>query len=81
MAQYRIIISAALFPAPIGKARKFAAQIISFRKFFFIRCTLPIGEELIAGPIVLALHKGNERIGKAQTTIRNTLPIVKETAY
>jgi hypothetical protein len=81
MAQYRIFIGAALFPAPIGKARKFAAPIISFCGFCFIRCTLPIGEELIAGPIVLALHKGNERKGEAQTTIRNTLPIVIETAY
>jgi hypothetical protein len=32
------------------------------------------------GPIVLALHKGNERIGEARRTIRSASPIVIEIA-
>jgi hypothetical protein len=52
-----------------------------FRRFFFIRCTSPIGGDQITGPIVLALHNENERIGEAQTTIPSISPIVLEIAY
>jgi hypothetical protein len=60
---------------------KFVAPIPSFRKIFVICCASPIGGVRIAGPIVLAQHKGNERIGEAQTTIHSASPIVIEIAY
>jgi hypothetical protein len=89
MGLYRIVIGATLFPALKGEVRhlrnanrqkrgKFAAPIGSFHGFIFIRCASPIGGERIAGPIVLVLHKGNERIGEERTTIPSALPIVIE---
>jgi hypothetical protein len=48
---------------------------------FFFRCTSPFSGELIAGPIVLAQHKGDERIGEARTTVRSASPIIIEFAY
>jgi hypothetical protein len=33
------------------------------------------------GPIVLAQHKGNKRIGEARTIFRSALPIVIDIAY
>jgi hypothetical protein len=69
------------FAVPIGKAWQIRSANKKISRIFFIRCALPIVGERIAGPIVLALHKRNERIGKAQTTIRSALPIVIEIAY
>jgi hypothetical protein len=91
MALYRKVIGATLLPALKGEAghlhranRRSAAnsqrQLEVFADFFFIHCALPICGERIAGPIVLALHKGNERIGKARTTICSASPIVIEIA-
>jgi hypothetical protein len=57
------------------------AQITSFCRFFVICCVSPIGRVRIAGPTVLAHHKGNERIGKARTTIHSVSPIVIEITY
>jgi hypothetical protein len=65
-----------------AKRGKFAAPIRSFCGFFFyIRCASPIGRVQIAGPIVLAQHKENERTGKARMPICSALPIVIEIAY
>jgi hypothetical protein len=52
-------------------------QIEVLSNFFFC-CASPNGGERIAEPIVLAQYKGNERIGKAWTTIRSASPIVIE---
>jgi hypothetical protein len=71
---------AGAFAAPIGKAWQIRSTNEKFSWIFFIRCALPISGERIAGPIVLALHKGNERIGEAQTTNRSASPIVIEIA-
>jgi hypothetical protein len=60
---------------------EFIAPIRRFLGFFFIRCAAPIGGVWITGPMVLAQHKGNERIGEAQTAIHSALPIVIEIAY
>jgi hypothetical protein len=68
------------FAAPIGKAQRIHSANEKFSWIFFIRCALPISGERIAGPIVLALHKGNERIGKARRTIRSASPIGIEIA-
>jgi hypothetical protein len=46
---------------------------------FFLRCTLPFGGVRIVGPIILA--QLNKRIGKVQTLLRRTSPIVTEIAY
>jgi hypothetical protein len=54
---------------PIGKGGKFAAKIKSFCRFFYFHCALPIGRVRIAGHMVFAKHKGNERIGKEQMPI------------
>ena len=66
--------------APIGKAGEFVAPIRSFGGFFYVRCASPISGVRIAAPIVLALHKDNERIGEARRTIRSASPIVIEIA-
>jgi hypothetical protein len=81
MALYRNIIGATLFPelkgeagtftAPIGKARGIHSANYKLSRISFYSLRLPIGGERIAGPIVFALHKGNERIGKVWTTIRS----------
>jgi hypothetical protein len=63
-----------------GKQGNFAAPIKIFHRFFCI-CYASLGRLRIAGPIVLAQHKGNKRIGEALTTIRSALPIVVEIAY
>jgi hypothetical protein len=86
-----MVIGAMLFPALKGEAgclprvkRRSAANSqrqLEVFAFFFICCASPIGGEQIAVPIVMALHNGNKRIGKAQTTIRSALPIVIEIAY
>jgi hypothetical protein len=49
--------------------------------FFFICCASPIGGVLIAGLIILAQHKGNERISKAKTTIHSASRVVIEIDY
>ncbi len=92
IADIATIIGAAWHSALIGEAGErsphlqakrgeFVAPIRSFRGFFFVRSALPIGGARIAGLIVLALHKENERIGEARTTIRSASPIVIEIAY
>ncbi len=65
----------------IGEAGNTAGNNEKFSLVFFIRCASPIGGVQIAGPIVLAQHKGNRRIGEAQTPIRCALPIVTEITY
>jgi hypothetical protein len=68
-----------MLAAPIGEAGRICSANKKFsRIFFYVCCASPIGRERIAGPIILALHKENERIGEAQTTIRSALPIVIE---
>jgi hypothetical protein len=47
---------------------------------FFDLLRFAIGRARIAGPIVLAQYKGNERIGKAHTPICHALPLVTEMA-
>jgi hypothetical protein len=49
--------------------------------FFFTRGTLPISGEQIVGPIVLAQHKRNERIGEVRITVRSASPIVIEITF
>jgi hypothetical protein len=66
------------FAAPIGKAQRIRSANEEFSRFFLIRCALPISGARIVGPIVLALHKGNERIGEARATNRSASPIVIE---
>jgi hypothetical protein len=67
--------------APIGEAGQIRSANMKFsRIFLYVHCTLPIGGIRIAGPIVLAQHKENERIGKARLTIRSASPIVIEIA-
>jgi hypothetical protein len=67
--------------APIGEAGRICSANMKFSRILLFCCASPIGGARIVGPIVLALHKGNERIGKARTTIRIALPIVIEIAY
>jgi hypothetical protein len=63
----------------LAKQSEFVASIRSFCRFFlYIRCTSPIGGVRITEPIVLAQHKGNERIVEAQTPIRCASPIVEK---
>ncbi len=52
-----------------AKRGEFAAPIRTFCGFFFC-CASPISIVQIAGPILLAQHQGNKRIGKARTSIR-----------
>ncbi len=66
---------------PIGKAGRIRNANKKFSCIFFIRCASPIGRVRIAVSIVLAEHKGNERIGKARTTVCSTSAIVIEIAY
>ncbi len=66
---------------PIGKQGEFAAPIGSFFKKNFLHCVSPIGGVRITGPILLAQHKGNEKIGEARTPFCRALPIVIEIAY
>jgi hypothetical protein len=55
--------------------------ILRFSRIFHIRRASPISGERIVAPIVLAQHKRNERIGKAQTPVCGASPIVIELAY
>jgi hypothetical protein len=48
---------------------------------FFTWCALPFSGVRIAEPIVLAQHKGHERIGLAQKAIWHTSPIDLEITY
>jgi hypothetical protein len=64
-----------------AKLGKFVAPIRSFRGFFSVRCTSPIGGVRIVAPIVLAQYNENERIGEVRLTIRSASPIVIEIAY
>jgi hypothetical protein len=84
------VIGATLFPelkGEVGHLRRAngqsvvnsQCQLLVFADFF-IHCALPIGGERIAGPVVLALHKGNQRIGKARTTVCSASSIVIEIA-
>jgi hypothetical protein len=68
------------FAAPIGEERQIRSANEKFSRIFFIRCASPISGERIVEPIVLALQKGNERIGEARTTNRNASPVVIEIA-
>jgi hypothetical protein len=70
-----------MLSAPIGEAGQIRSANMKFLRIFLFHCALPIGGERIAGPIALALHKGNERIGEARTTIRSASPLVIEIAY
>jgi hypothetical protein len=74
-------LSGETLAAPIGEAGQIRSANMKFSRIFFSCCALPIGRERIAGPIVLALHKGNERMGEEWTTIRSAWPIVIEVAY
>jgi hypothetical protein len=62
------------------KQGEFVAPIPSFRGYFHVRCISRISGVRIAGQIVLAQHKDNERIGEARKTIRSALPIDIEIA-
>jgi hypothetical protein len=64
-----------------GEAGRICSANKKFSRIFYVRCASPIGGARIAGPIVLALHKENKRIGEARTTIRSASPIVIEIAY
>jgi hypothetical protein len=85
------IIGAALRSALIGEAVRvrrafrrsgsFAAPIRGFSRIFHICRASPISGVRIAAPIVLAQHKGSERIGEARTPVRCASPIVIELAY
>jgi hypothetical protein len=55
--------------------------VIRFLWIFHIHCISPISGVRIAAPMILAQHKGNERMGKARTPVRCTSPIVVELAY
>jgi hypothetical protein len=68
-------------PALIGEAGRIRSAIKKFSWIFFIRCASPIGRVRIAAQIVLVQLKRNERIGKAQITVRSASPIVIEIAY
>ncbi len=63
-----------------AKRGEFVAPIKSFRGFFYVRRASPVSGVRIVAPIVLALHKENERIGEAWTSIRRASPIVREIA-
>ncbi len=88
------IIGAALHPAlihvgeargalsaPKGEARRFRSAKKFFRGFLFICHASPISSERIAIQIVLAQHKGHERIGEVRTSMCRALSIVKELAF
>jgi hypothetical protein len=69
------------FAALIGETRQSRSTNKKFlQNFFLIRCASPTGGVQIATPMVLAQHKGNERIGEGETSIRRTSPIVIEIA-
>jgi hypothetical protein len=68
------------FAIPIGEAGQNRSTNKKFWRIFFC-CASHIGRVRIVGPIVLAQHKGNERIGKAWTPICDASPIVIEIAY
>jgi hypothetical protein len=53
----------------LAKRREFGSPIRSFHGFFYVCCASSIVGVRIAGLIVLAQHKENERIGEAQKTI------------
>jgi hypothetical protein len=72
--------SGGMLAKPIGKAGQIRSTSKKFCGFFYVRCASPICGARIAGPIVLALHKENERIGEVRTTIRSASPIVIEIA-
>jgi hypothetical protein len=52
-----------------------------FADFLNIYCVLPFGGVRIAGPIVMAQHKGNERINKVRPPILRVLSVVIEITY
>ncbi len=66
---------------PIGEARRIHSANKKLLQIFFICCASPFGRVIIIGPIVLAQHKGNERIGKAWTPICGASPIVIEITH
>jgi hypothetical protein len=58
-----------------GRIRTATTEIL---QIFFIHCILPVGGLQITGPIVLAQHKANERIGRPRTPIcRTCLSLMK----
>jgi hypothetical protein len=91
LALYRNIIGTTLHPALKGEAGRLRranrrSATNSQRQFqvfadFFIPCASPTAPVRIAGPIALAQHKGNERIGEARTSLCRASPIVIELAY
>ncbi len=77
----RLLVEWGIFAVPIGKAGQIRSANTKFSWIFFIRCTLSIGRVRVAGPIVLAQHKGNKRIGEVRRTVGGASPIVIEIAY
>ncbi len=73
--------SGAHSPRLSAKRGAFAVPILRFLRIFHIRRASPISGVRIVSPIILALHKRNERIGKARTPVRRASPIVIELAY
>jgi hypothetical protein len=71
-----------MLAATIGKAGQICSANKKFLRilFTYLRCASPIGGARIAGPIILAQHKENERIGEARITILSSSPIVIEIA-
>jgi hypothetical protein len=67
--------------APIGEARHIRSAKKLFSRNFVYLPRLPISGARIAVQIVLAQHKGHERIGEARTSKCCALPIVTELAY
>ncbi len=67
--------------AHIGKTRPIHSASNKFSRIFSIRCALSFSGVRFAVPIGLVQHKGNKRIGEAQTSICRASPIVIEIAY
>ncbi len=64
-----------MLAAPIGEAVRICSANKKFLQIFFFCWASPIGGVWIAGPLLLAQHKGNERIDEAQTPICHASPI------
>jgi hypothetical protein len=66
---------------PIGKTGRIRSANKEISLIFFIHHTLPVSGTRIAAPVVLAQHKGHERIGEARKPIRCTSHIAPKIAY
>ncbi len=74
-------IGAEILTPLIGEAGPIRSANYDISRTFFIRRASPISGVKIAAPIVLALHKGQNRIGEARTPICSASPIVTELTY